>query len=125
MMKRRKPEHKLQVAVIDYLTTFGRPELKWFAIPNGDIRHLNAALRLKAEGVKPGVADLCIMLPYGQCAWLELKDTRGHLSDEQRGFGVTCVRLGHLWEVAYSLDDAIAIFAKWKVLRPEVSARVA
>ena len=118
--RNQQPEHKLQVAVLDYLTLCGRREFKWFAIPSGGLRHINVALALKAEGVVAGVPDLCIMMDQGRTAWLELKDKRGRLSNDQVGFSAICERLGHLWGVAYTIDEAIALFVVWGVLRPGV-----
>ena len=45
------------------------------AIPNGGRRNVREAVRLKAEGVKPGVSDLLLPLRRGGYAglWLELK----------------------------------------------------
>ena len=36
-----------------------------FAIPNGGDRHKAVAVKLKAEGVKAGVPDLCLPVPRG------------------------------------------------------------
>jgi hypothetical protein len=51
-----------------------------FAIPNGGARSLRTASRLKAEGVVPGIPDLC--LPVARRGfhglWIELK--RDHAS---------------------------------------------
>jgi hypothetical protein len=117
-MKRQRTEHKFQCEVMDYLTAFGRRELFWTAIPNGELRHPNVAKRLKDEGVKPGVADICFLLEFGQSAWLELKAPRGRLSDEQIGFGKRALELGHFWACARTMDEAIAVFKAWNVLRP-------
>jgi hypothetical protein len=52
-MRRASPEHKIQVALMDYLALALRPELEARAVPNGEKRHISVASRLKAEGVKP------------------------------------------------------------------------
>ena len=77
MKKTARPEHKIQSALMDYLVLAGRRDLHWFAIPNGEHRHIRAAMRLKAEGVRRGVPDLCFMLPQGRVAWLEMKAPNG------------------------------------------------
>ena len=42
------------------------PELELlFHVPNGGARSKATAGRLKAEGVKPGVPDLCLPVPRG------------------------------------------------------------
>lgn len=78
---------------------------------------MRVAIKLKAEGLKPGVADLCFMLRDGKAAWLELKTATGRLSDHQIGFRARCVELGHGWGMARSLDEAVSILASWNVLR--------
>lgn len=53
-----------------------------FAIPSGGARDVVTAGRLKAEGVKPGVPDVCLPVkngmtisptPLWHCLWLEFK----------------------------------------------------
>jgi hypothetical protein len=116
-MIRQSPEHRLQCELIKWLAANGRPELQWFAVANGELRHPRVAMRLKAEGVKPGVADLCFLLPDGRTGWLELKARRGQLSDEQRGFAATALRLGHHWGRAKTLEEAAQVLRAWGVLR--------
>lgn len=53
-----------------------------FAIPNGGLRSLSAAAKLKAEGVSSGVPDLCV--PAWRL-WIEMKRVKGgSLSAEQK-----------------------------------------
>jgi hypothetical protein len=53
-----------------------------FAIPNGGVRSLSTAAKLKAEGVSSGVPDLCI--PEWRL-WIEMKRVKGgSLSAEQK-----------------------------------------
>ena len=117
-MKRARPEHHLQIEILDSLTIKGRSELEWRAIPNGDLRHPRVAMRLKAEGVKPGTPDLVFALDNGQSGWLELKAKHGVLSPAQKGFAAKVLRLGHHWAMARSLDQAIPILKAWNVLKP-------
>lgn len=56
------------------------PELDLlFHIPNGGSRNKAEAARLKAEGVKAGVPDLCLPVPRGHFhgLYIELKRKRG------------------------------------------------
>lgn len=57
-----------------------------YAIPNGSSRHPQEAMRLKLEGVQPGMPDLCLPVPRGEHAalYLESKAGRSPLSKEQR-----------------------------------------
>lgn len=116
-MKRANPEHKIQIALMDYLAIAGRRDLHWFAIPNGEKRHIGVASRLKAEGVRRGTPDLCFMLDAGRVAWLEMKAPKGTLSPEQKAFRDRAQSLDHLWAMARSVDEAIPHLTKWGVLR--------
>ena len=81
-------EHEEQVALFrwaEYAVT-AIPELcLLYAIPNGGHRHKAVAARLKAEGVKPGVPDVC--LPVARGGWhglyIEMKTERGRASKAQ------------------------------------------
>lgn len=110
-------EHRIQVSLIEYLTITAKPEIFYFAVPNGGLRNVRVAQRMKAEGLKPGVSDMCFLLPEGKCGWLELKTQTGRLSDHQMGFKARCEKLGHLWAMARSVDEAIPTLRTWGVLR--------
>lgn len=74
----RDAEHKEQMALFKWaeLAKNATPELTWmFAIPNGGQRHIAVAAKLKAEGVKAGVPDICLPVPrkgFG-ALYIELK----------------------------------------------------
>jgi hypothetical protein len=121
-MKRQRPEHKLQCEVVAYWAVHGRPDLKLFAVANGELRHPSVALRLKAEGVRPGVADLCVILDGGRTGWMELKAKGGSMSDEQKGFARTVQINGHYWALVRSVDDAAYALAAWGALKPRREA---
>ncbi|MBO5449790.1 MAG: VRR-NUC domain-containing protein [Ruminococcus sp.] len=57
------------------------------AIPNGGYRNKTTAAKLKAEGVKPGVPDICLPYPVGEFhgLYIEMKrESGGRLSDRQK-----------------------------------------
>lgn len=113
-------EHKIQ-ASLDIILRYGaRPEIYWFAIPNAGRRTYQAAAKLKAEGMKAGVADLCFLTPLdeGAVAFLELKTIGGSLSVAQRAFAAICRRLGIRWATAKTLDEALHVMRDWNILRP-------
>ena len=71
-------EHSEQCALFEWarLATFQYPELRYmFAIPNGGHRNKATAMRLKEEGVQPGVPDVFLPVPRGGFAglWVEMK----------------------------------------------------
>nr|WP_249792371.1 VRR-NUC domain-containing protein [Bradyrhizobium sp. BRP22] len=99
-----------------------REEIFVFAIPNQSNRRIRNAVRMKAEGLRSGIADLCFLFPSaeGAVAWLELKARGGALSDEQKGFRAICQRLGIRWGMAKSVEQALEILRGWNVLKPGV-----
>lgn len=111
-------EHKLQVALIDYLAFALRPELECRAIPNGEKRHIRVAQRLKNEGVRRGTPDIFICLPEGRVAWLEMKAKKGVLSDDQKAFRDKVVALGHHFGVAKTIDEALEFLTSIDALKP-------
>lgn len=77
-LARAGTEHAHQTAIIQWSILDGRdiPDLDMlFAIPNGGDRSPSVAASLKAEGVRPGVPDLCWPVPRSVFAglYLELK----------------------------------------------------
>lgn len=117
-MKLQAPsEHNLQVRVLDYLKLAAKPNLYWFAVPNAGRRSLRMGGIMKAEGLRAGVADLCIMMPGGCVCWLELKKPGNYQTLEQRGFEARCKSLEHPYAVAKTLDQAISILRAWGVTR--------
>lgn len=76
------------------------PELRLLhAIPNGGARDAVTGARLKAEGVKKGVPDLCLPVPRGgwHGMYIELKRVKGgRLSPEQRQWLRDLTELGYM-----------------------------
>jgi hypothetical protein len=102
--------------VIAHLKARGVPGLFWFHIPNGGKRpELDGAI-LQGLGVKRGVPDLCL-LHKGQAYFLELKAEKGVLSPEQVKTMHYIWLAGHAVEVAYGLDNALAILEGWRLLK--------
>ena len=62
-------EHQIQTCVMEWAEgqLIQHPELKMlYAIPNGGARNAITGALLKAEGVKPGVPDLCLPVARGK-----------------------------------------------------------
>ena len=57
-----------------------------YAVPNGGLRHFVVAGQLKAQGVKPGVPDLCLPVARGGYfgMYIELKKIGGKPTKEQK-----------------------------------------
>lgn len=95
-------EHSHQVAVFMWAAYHlqAHPELEWlYAIPNGGERNRAVAARLKAEGVKAGVSDLC--LPAARRGfnglYIEMKNLNGRESTDQKDFGKFVQTEGYLY----------------------------
>jgi hypothetical protein len=109
-----KDEHAEQAALFSW-AEFARscyPELAMmFAIPNGGHRHKAVAVRMKAEGVKRGVPDICLPVPrrpwHG--LYIELKTKAGGVSREQRRWLALLSRMGYRAEVCRGWKQAQAV----------------
>jgi hypothetical protein len=117
MIDRKHPEHTLQARLINECDVRQRREIVRFAIPNGDLRTRNVALRLKAEGVIPGIPDMGFAIEDARTVWLELKAINGRLSDVQVGIHHKLRKLGHVVGVYSDLDEALLFLASAGVLR--------
>lgn len=119
-------EHGEQMAVFCWASKQMQrfPVLRWmYAIPNGGGRSAAQGAMLKAEGVKGGVADICLPVPclsgttneYGQHLqyaglYIEMKKATGIVSDvkpEQLAFAAFVVGQGYMWEVCYGWVEAV------------------
>jgi hypothetical protein len=89
------------------------PELRLlFAIPNGGLRDKRVAAKLKAEGVKAGVPDLC--LPVARkgyhALYIEMKKADGRSRLEQLNWQASLKIQGNQAVFCYSQEEA------WNVL---------
>src|SRR5262245_45601602 len=104
-------EVELQFQLVTMLKWCLKPTVIWFHCPNGELRDKNAAAKLRAMGVLPGVSDLMFFwrpVNSFRALFLELKAGRGKLSTEQAAFGFAVSTMGAGFEVASSVDEAIA-----------------
>lgn len=109
-------EESIQRAVIQHLKLMAAPGVVYFHCPNGEARSKATGAKLQAMGVRRGVADLCIVLPSGRSAFLELKSAKGRQSDHQKQFAADVSRTEALYAVASSIDQALAILTEWGAL---------
>lgn len=86
-------ESQEQIAFVEWMR-YQYPQHKVFAIPNGGVRNIVTATRLKKEGVCAGVPDL--QIPSLRI-WIEMKRVKGGtVSSEQKDW------LEYLEKVGYS-----------------------
>lgn len=87
-----------------------------FAIPNGGVRHIATAARLKLEGVKKGVPDL--MLPVARKGYhglfIEMKRIKGgSVSPDQKQWKENLREQGYAVVIAKGAIRAITIIAAY------------
>lgn len=105
-------EHREQCWLIQWCRSQARvhPALAMiYAIPNGGKRHPVVANKLRAEGVRSGVPDLC--LPVARGTWhglyIEMKRRRGGtVSEDQHGWLVALRKEGYRTEVCKGWEVA-------------------
>lgn len=106
-------EHAEQVALMQWARFNARrfPGLELLhAIPNGGARNAITGAKLKAEGVKPGVPDLCLPVPlHGRPGlYLELKRTAGSaITPAQREWHAALAAQGYAVVVCRGARDAM------------------
>lgn len=104
-------EHDIQAAFFAWAKWEGinRPDLDlMFAIPNGGKRHPATGAKMKEEGVRAGVPDVC--LPVGRAGYhalyIEFKRKGNKPSPEQWAFIDRLMGAGNCVRVCYSFDEA-------------------
>jgi hypothetical protein len=90
-----------------------------FAIPNGGYRHKATAVKMKAEGVRAGVPDICLPVPNKRHhgLFIEMKSKVGRASPDQKSWMQGLRDRGYLCAICRSEDDA------WEVLIEYLSNR--
>ena len=111
---RRKPvqhEAQIQTALFEWAEIMSPqyPELKlMFHIPNGGRRDTIEAHRLKRQGTKAGLPDICLPVARSDChgLYIELKSEKGRLSDNQKTWLTELEMQGYETAVCYSYESA-------------------
>ena len=106
-------EHQEQAALFAWakLAAARLPELRLlFAVPNGGARDAVTGARLKAEGVKPGIPDVCLPVARGGWIglWIEMKTSKRTLKPHQRAIGEALAAQGHRVAVCWGWESARA-----------------
>ena len=93
------------------------PELELlFHIPNGGKRSKSEAARFKAEGVKPGVPDICLPVARGEYhgLYIELKRRSGnHAADKQLDWLEKLNNQGYKTAICYGWEEAATVITKY------------
>lgn len=92
------------------------PELKlMYAVPNGGKRPSSTAARLKKEGVKPGVPDICLPVPRGRYhgLYIEMKFGRNTPSAEQKEWLHRLQEQGYKVDVCFGWGEAVKVIVDY------------
>lgn len=134
----RSTEHDIQSAFFAWvqLYTTRYPELAlMFAVPNGGMRDKRqdekgrwfspTAVKLKREGVKPGIPDIFLPCARGGShgLFIEMKAPDGSVSREQRRVHKQLREQGYAVGVCFSLESAITLLT-WYLLDHPLSEDV-
>lgn len=96
-------EHLEQVRLVSWFRkTY--PGVRVFAVPNGGGRSMAQGASLKAEGVTPGVPDLCVP---AWLLWVEMKrETGGIVSPVQKDWIEYLEGIGHRVIIGRGFENA-------------------
>ena len=142
---RNDQEHREQCAIVNHIKQRLRPNVFWFAVPNGGDRptKLNKktgkrwspeGARLKKEGVRAGVPDLHFLVGGQACVncgedapglplYIEYKPLGKYLSPVQKDMRDEIEQAGGVWFVAQGIDAALLILEQYGVIWPDKAQR--
>jgi hypothetical protein len=98
------------------------PELKLLHhIPNGGKRDITTAKRLKAEGVKAGVPDICLPVPKGlyHGLYVELKAGKNKTTENQDKWLGALTANGYYTAICYGWEAASKIIIEYLKLEDQ------
>lgn len=109
-------EHQHQCAVIRWFDLqYKDYRGRLYASPNGGKRNLMVAMKLKAEGVRPGVPDLMLPVPSNgyHGLYIEMKKPKGKATESQLDWIDFLNGQGYLALVCCGFDEAKAAIEKY------------
>ncbi len=98
------------------LQTRKYPALEFmYHIPNGGKRDKSTAIRLKAEGVKAGVPDICLPVPQGNYhgLYIELKAGKNTATDNQNRWLQALAANGYRTAICYGWEAATKVIIEY------------
>lgn len=117
-------EEAIQTQAADYLDRFLPDDALFWHTPNGGLRNKIVAAKLKAQGVKPGVPDICILW-RGHLTFVEIKPPGGYASDAQRAFRDRATAQGVGWYLCRSLDQVAEVCEQLYPMKARLARSVA
>lgn len=108
-MKKQSEDTTQQKIVIwftnNYCLKTHNPRGLIFSIPNGGMRNVREALKLKQTGTLAGASDLIVITPNGKLLFIEVKTDTGAQSDAQKEFEKRVNALGYEYHLVRSLEQ--------------------
>lgn len=102
----KNEEHNLQVACVRWFDMqYPSHKNMLFAVPNGGQRNVVVASKLKAEGVRAGVADLILMCGFGNIVFIEMKTEKGKQQESQIAFERMCNKNGYVYKIVRNFEE--------------------
>lgn len=98
-------EAEEQATVVEYCKLLGLPV---YHIPNEGKRSRKTGAYMKAQGLMPGVPDLCIPVARGNChaLYIEMKAQHGKITENQEEWIYTLRSQGNAAFVCYGSSNA-------------------
>lgn len=105
-------ESQEQVAVVEYCDLRGIPV---FSIPNESKRSVYYAQKLKRQGMRAGIPDLCIPVARGgfHSLYIEMKAKGGKVTPKQLEWIHLLREQGMAAYVCYGADNAIELIRRY------------
>lgn len=79
------------------------PRYTIFSVPNGGIRNIKEAMKMKSTGLKAGVSDLIVVMK--EVIFVEVKTEIGTQSKKQKNFEKIITDLGYKYWIVRSLKE--------------------
>lgn len=77
-------EYEIQIKLIRFLKSKKLSKLRYFHIPNQGVRSFKYKMLLASMGMKSGCPDLILEFSGGKIVYIEIKTTKGVLSESQK-----------------------------------------
>ena len=104
----KQNESKLQQSCVSWFRSqYPHYRKILFAVPNGGLRSVITAARMKAEGVVAGVSDLLLLIPRGEYHGMaiEMKSGKNDLTESQQDFKQAVQKHGYRHVTCRTFDE--------------------
>ena len=119
-------EREIQIKIVEWLYSLKSDKFEFFATLNEaamqssagkskQFRQFTVSL-FKKMGLKTGIPDLCFLVMGGKCFFIELKDEKGKLSDNQKFRIPILINLGFSVYVCRSLEEVKLVMEREVIL---------